>query len=73
MRNCRSAITGQMRNTNGAGVTGVRKSIEKALLVVGPTARVITARSVAAMSGIRIVCIVMEIKPKYVRLAKAGT
>ena len=54
-------------------MTGVRKSIEKALLVVGPTARVITARRVAAMSGIRIVCIVMEIKPKYVRLAKAGT
>ena len=65
--NCSRAMTGQMRKTKGAGVIRVAKSWLKALLVVGPTALVMTVLSVATIgpiAGICMVCMVIEMRPK---------
>ena len=67
VNSCSTAMTGQMRKTNGAGVISVANSWLKALFVVGPTALVMTVLSVATigpMAGIGGPPMVIEIRPK---------
>lgn len=70
---CNALMTGQIRKTKLAGVTSVEKAAANAAFEVGPTPRVITARRVAAVAAIgSILSIVIEMRPKYERLANAG-
>lgn len=61
---CSAAIVGQMRKTNGAGVTSVEKKSANCAFVVGPTQRVMTEASVAI--GMRAFgsCMVLDTRPK---------